>query len=268
MLNHFRSLLLNLDYTGDGTEHIPAKFIPIQLPAKLKNLHTALFPETSSRFYKMVLAHTYLNILDAAGFSEEVTIYDPRISYDLTDSSFFKVNITSNPKVSDSRFPVFVQGVLNQYDDRDYYYDVFLIKQKDDSLNISVYSRNKAKYLLGVSEYTDPNDALIPVVFSSGSSNICFAGTSGIRFSLGGSNSLFQSTSNKSWEFSVESPIKTDIATIYNRVVALNPFNILRTFKIDIADYEYIWNTQKNLLYKLAAFLLAYVKVLNSLCPT
>lgn len=268
MLNHFRTLLLNLDYSGDVSEHIPSKYIPIQLPSKLARLNSVLFPETASRFYKTVLAHTYLNILDSAGFSDEVKSYDKRISYDLTDSSFFKVNITSNPKISDSQFPIFVQGLLNQYDDRDGYYDIFLVRQKENTLNISVYSRNKSKYLLGVSEYNDVNDALIPIVFSGGSSNLCFAGTSGIRFNIGGDTTTFQATSNKSWEFSVESPIKTDIPTIYARLLALNPFNILNGFKVNIADYEYIWNNQKNLLYKLAAFLLAYVRVLNSLCPT
>lgn len=268
MLNHVRTLLLNLDYTGDGTEHIPASYIPIKLPKKLESLSLALFPENSSRFYKMVLAHTYMNVLDAAGFSEEVLSYDKRISYDLTDSSFFKVNITSNPKVSNSDFPIFIQGLLNQYDDRDYYYDVFLVRQKANSSYISVYSMNKSKYLLGVSEFDNADDALIPLTFTNGSSNVCFAGTSGIRFSIGGTNSSFQATANKSWEFSVESPIKVDIETAYNKLSTLNPFRILKSFNIDVSDYEYIWNNQKNLLYKLAAFLLAYVRVLNSLCLT
>lgn len=267
MLNHFRTLLLNLDPKEEG-EHIPSKFTPIPLPRKLENIHLALFPETASRFYRMVLAHTYLNIIDSAGLTDEVKAYDNRISYDLTNSDFFKVNIISNPKTSNLQFPIFVSGQLTQFDDREYYYDVFLIQQKEDSLNISVYSRTKAKYLLGLSEFEDKNDALIPLSFSGGASNICFAGSSGLRFNIGGTNSLFQDTGNKTWEFTAESPIKIDIPSIFESLLALDPFKILKSFKVDIADYEHIWNDQKNILYKLAAFLLAYVKVLDSLCLT
>lgn len=267
MLNHARTLLLNLDSVGNQTEHIPSNFKAIKLVKSLEQLYCALFPENSTRFYKLVLAHSYLNILDSAGFSSVLTEYDGRISYDLTDSSFFKVNIISNPKISNSQFPIFVRGTFDQYNNRDYYYDVFLVKQKDDSLNISVYSRHKAKYLLGVSEYTTADDALIPVTFTSNSSNICFVGTTGLVFNISGTTSSFQESSNKTWEFSVESPIKIDIKTNYDRLVMLNPFQLLREFKVDIAEYEYIWNNQKNMLYRLSAFLLAYIKVLNTLCP-
>ncbi len=268
MLNHFRTLLLNLDYSGNEEEHIPSKFIPIVLPKKLGNIHAALFPEASSRFHRTILAHNYLNIIDASGFSDEVKAYDPRISYDLTNSDFFKVNIVSNPKVSNLQFPIMIFGQLTHSLDRDYFHDVFLVRQKADTLNISVYSRNKSKYLLGVSEYNLEDDALIPLSFASGSSNLCFVGTTGLRFNIGGSAVSFQETSNKTWEFSAEAPIEVNMLDIYNQLVALVPFKTLKSFKVDLAEYEYIWDNQKNLLYKLSAFLLAYVKVLDSLCLT
>jgi hypothetical protein len=267
MLNHFRTHLLNLGYVKDN-EHIPEDYVPITLPRNLDVLYSALFPTNTTRYYKLFLAHNYLNVINAAGMTSQLTDYDPRISYDLHDLTYFKISRLSNPDVSNPDFPLFLLGKMESAKVNNYFYDSYLIRQVEATLNITIYSRINGVYIDEAGNtYSTPDDAEITVDFDGGSSPVSqeiFLGKTGISFQLG-NGALFTGTSDKTWEFIAEAPYVFEFSSIFNKISALNPFASLKRFDVDISDLENIWNFHFNPVYKFAAFLLAYVRVINTL---
>lgn len=91
MINHFRTLLLNLSYAGNNSEHIPSSFVARQLPDKTLTFYQTLFPTGSSRARILELGQVYLELIEATRLSEVITAQDPRVTYVLeTDFQNFK----------------------------------------------------------------------------------------------------------------------------------------------------------------------------------
>lgn len=89
MLNHYRTLLLNLEDINDTEEHITPAFKPKILPTSLVKIYNILFPEGSSREVKLSLAQVFLNLIDSLNLTSEILLYDPRISYSIKEESNF-----------------------------------------------------------------------------------------------------------------------------------------------------------------------------------
>lgn len=93
MINHARTLLLNIDHMyandGPGSEIIDPGFHPLALPPHLLNIRRVLFGAMPD--YRMLDYRTrqLLTALHATEFAEYVTELDPRITYDLRDTSLF-----------------------------------------------------------------------------------------------------------------------------------------------------------------------------------
>jgi len=264
MLNHFRTLLLNLPFTQEK-DHIPEGFYGVKLPDGLQAVYDVLFPPNSSRYFKLFLAQNYLNIINGAGMSADVKAFDNRISYDLTNEEFFKINRFSNPKISNSKFPLFVSGKLTSVKTNNYFYDAFLIRQVSNTNQVTIYSRVNGNYIKGTSTYLDPSSAGITLDFSNVTVSAAVdIGTTGISFIIG-AGETFTSTSDKTWEFVVEAPYEFEFEAIMDRILALDPFKIFRKYDLDLTKFENLWNLHYNPVYKFSAFLLAYVTVVNSL---
>lgn len=268
MLNHFRTLLLNLTYL-DASEHIPEAFTAKALPSELKRVYDKLFPPGSSRFYKLFLGQNYLNIVKTTGFQDYVTALDNRISYDLSNDSYFKVTRVSNPIVSNAQFPIKVLSSINSVAYSDYHFDSFLISQVTNSLNVRVYSRMQERYLNGKEEYVTSADSgtLIPVQFTAGNktSDTILIGQTGASFNITNlSNGAFTATSNKTWEFVVESPYSFNVLSIISQVDRVDIFKQLNKF-VDVKALEGQWEQEQNPLYRFALILIAYVSAVNTL---
>jgi hypothetical protein len=82
MLNHFRTLLLNLSDVGNANEHIAPGFVARNLSDKPLALYRLLFP-TTTRDRILKLGHSYLELLESTQLGDVITLQDPRISYDL-----------------------------------------------------------------------------------------------------------------------------------------------------------------------------------------
>lgn len=85
MINHFRTLLLNLPDAGNPDEHISKGFVARTLSGKPLSMYQVLFPSNSSRARKLELAQAYLELLEATRLSAAVTSIDTRITYDLKE---------------------------------------------------------------------------------------------------------------------------------------------------------------------------------------
>ena len=85
MVNHTRTVLLNIDVKPDGLyfldEYIPANFKAVDLTKDngLLAIYTALFP-TSDYQEKLLYLYAYMGLLHAM-FEEDILKYDSRITY-------------------------------------------------------------------------------------------------------------------------------------------------------------------------------------------
>ena len=255
MVNHFRTLLLNLAAGDVSEEFIPAAFKPIVLPTGLSRMYNVLFPPVSSREHKLFLATMYLQLIESTDFREHVLLYDPRITYDLTSNRYFKINRISTPVVSDSNFPIFITGSV--------LYDKAKSSSQDQIQVMQIGATNAIEVrslVTGESLYSGT------LVFTDGASNVVFLGTHNIQFYITGQN--FMSTANKTWLFSLEVPYPFDFPGLFLSLSS-DPTTVTGMFavnkgKCDIM-YENLWQQHKNSVYQMAGLLLAYVQRVHSI---
>lgn len=265
MLNHFRTLLLNLSASPENIqEHVAANFNSLPLKADLTRIYNALFP-ISKVAAKYFYAHNYLTLLK--GLAISTTDFDSRISYDLSAEDYFNVVRISAPVASHPQFQILVSGNLAVNKQQDYYSDSFLVKNEADSgTHFTVYSETTQLY-----HTQEPTTSPTPVIHTyvespetSSISEPIVISTTGLsfRFVLAPG---FDVALNKTWRFTASAPREFNFFEVYSRIKALNPFKILKRYNVDIKEEEQQWNEHFNILYKFGAFLSAYVKVLNSM---
>ena len=267
MYNHFRTLLLNLPYAGNAEEHIPTTFNGIILPEPLSSIYKLLFPDGTSRYYKRFLVQNYLQLIESAGISNVLTNIDPRITYDLTTSNYFKFYRNSNPVVKDIMHPIFISGKYSNNSSSDSHYDNFLISQVGNSTNVTVYSTVNKVYLTPTGKTNDPIAAELTLTIGDGNTTKCIPiGGTGVSFSLGGANT-FTNSSDKTWEFIVESPYIFDFNATLQALLTNPTTKELFEFKpeVDVTKYKNLFDTHFNNVYRLAGYLVAYVIKCNSI---
>lgn len=83
MLNHYRTLLLNLPPGGADVaeEKIPAAFTPVALPACVQAVRRVLFGATPDRAMLNYRGRQLLRVVHATPLVEWVTRLDPRLAY-------------------------------------------------------------------------------------------------------------------------------------------------------------------------------------------
>lgn len=100
MINHARTLLLNISpqsYNADmlGEEYIPP-FIPSPLPAYLQFAHRTLFGSNPDKVFLNFRAYELLNLIHSTELAEFIFALDPRITYSVTDNDdFFRGRVTT-----------------------------------------------------------------------------------------------------------------------------------------------------------------------------
>jgi hypothetical protein len=87
MINHARTLLLNLDGDGyggqPGDEFIPSSYVAAELPSYLLRTREALFGHTVDRLRLNYYTRMFLGLLHSTELAEFVTTLDPRVTYDV-----------------------------------------------------------------------------------------------------------------------------------------------------------------------------------------
>jgi len=137
MLNHFRTLLLNLPYNGPG-EFIPSEFGGKSLPQDLQQIYNLLFPGNVTRHYKLFLAHTYLNVIDGVGMTNATLKFDNRTNYKLKAQDFFKIDRVSTVTSSDPGFTLEVTKTFDTVKYNDFVFDHYTVSQVDNDAVFSI----------------------------------------------------------------------------------------------------------------------------------
>ncbi len=70
---------------------------------------------------------------------------------------------------------------------------------------------------------------------------------------------------HKTWEFLAEAPYVFDPLTVYRQLEGFKSFAVLSKYDKNLGDLANIWDQHFNPVYKLAAFLIAFVTVVNKL---
>ncbi len=89
MINHFRTLLLTVPAAktvGDGSEIVPAEFMPPPLTGPLHTLHRLLFGDNPDAAVFNTRVFQYLTVVDATQLRFYTAALDSRITYNLRDN--------------------------------------------------------------------------------------------------------------------------------------------------------------------------------------
>lgn len=87
MINHLRTLLLNIDGSNNpgedypGEQYVPEDFVSRSMNIQLKTIHRFLFGINPDRAMLNLRLQEYLTCIHASGLESFVTAFDPRITY-------------------------------------------------------------------------------------------------------------------------------------------------------------------------------------------
>lgn len=86
MINHARTLLLNVHGSTSsrediGEEYIPAAYVPVVLPSYLQTIRRLLFGADPDRYFLNFRARELLSYLHATELADYVYALDPRVTY-------------------------------------------------------------------------------------------------------------------------------------------------------------------------------------------
>lgn len=253
------SILINKDY------------MPVVLPSELQRFYDVLFPVNASDYYKQFLLYTYLRIIAATDRKEAVKKYDSRITYDLDEiTDYFRFTKVSVPRSSDANYKILVSGNLSNTEDIKYFLNSFIISQVTNEQKVSVFSSTQLKYYKrGRPVSSTPTGMDITFSTSGNISEAIAVGDTGLYFSIMGPfdstdpSKAFSYSGNKLWTFTAETPFNLDFSEkmteIYSHGAAVEGMLNYNKAYCD-ANYERIWHTHYNDVYRLAGLLLAYVE--------
>lgn len=120
MINHARTLLLNRHGAGyggrPGDEYIPPEFREISpLPGYLQNLRSQLFGSDPDWFFLNYRVRQCLGLLHSTELAEFVVALDPRITYDLTESSLLPDSLYELTTPDESIYVIGKLGLPDRY---------------------------------------------------------------------------------------------------------------------------------------------------------
>lgn len=86
MLNHFRTLLMNVSRDGLGpdalaAEYTPPEFVPMALPRSVAKLSSVLYGRRPDQYMLNWRTRQVLQVVHATELAEYITALDPRITY-------------------------------------------------------------------------------------------------------------------------------------------------------------------------------------------
>lgn len=258
-----------LEYMDKVSLYINRQFKKIALPEPLAKFYELLFPNETTFHYKHFLLYSCLRLIAATAYSDDIAIYDNRLSYNLDDSiEYFRFAKIIVPTVSSNAYDIIVTGQTETLEDIEESKNSFIVRQVGDTSSVTVFSTTQRKYYkAGKSPSQKVTGMDIPLVIQGRNSAQIPVGDTGLRFSLTGDMMNFTGTANKNWRFSAQAPFN------------FNFKKIMQTFEIreDVitkmlryaedscnSSYSNLWSSHYNDVYRLAGLLMAYVERVNS----
>jgi hypothetical protein len=268
MINHYRTLFLNLSDQGDPNEYIAPGFNSLSLPSELQNFYNLIYPLNSSRYYKQFIAYYCENLLHASGQTQYLTSFDSRITYDLSDlGTYFSLAQNSNPSTTDSAFSLLVTGYYNLTSSLNTFYDNFVITQLGASNQVTVYSTVQNLYLKGSLTSQSSAGMGINLTFTNNTSNLIPIGQTGISISISGIGANFGNNPNKQWSFLAQAPFQFDFPSFYNNFLnsSIAVDNMIEYGTATDSSSLNLWRQHFNTVYRLSGLLNLYTLKVNSL---
>jgi hypothetical protein len=293
MVNHYASLLLNLDGEDKISENksyfTAHNYSYMALPSALRDFHNLLFPQASSFYYKQFLCYCFLRVLHSANMQNDITKYDTRITYNLDDlKEYFRLNRISTPTTSNPSFNLTVLGNYSVVGANNYYFNSYTIMQAGSLPEVYVYSDVDKVFLkkdkISLVKSDDMRIPLIPTSSLSGVPPIggdyipyrmtkaVPIGTTGLSFVLMGNfddNPLpgkFTDTADKYWNFIVESPFIFEFVEFFKKLLMRDTV-VARMINYGDTDTSYLnlFSNHFNEAYRFSGLLNLYVEKVNEL---
>jgi hypothetical protein len=250
--------------------------VPLVLPRELANFGEILFPSNSSLYYKVFLLYSYLNIISATSFADEIYRYDSRITYNLADmQNYFRLQRNSKAVSSDSNFNLNLLGKFIASENMLYHLNNFVVKQVGNSSQLLVFSTTEGAYYNedAIASPTPANmEVNLTLSTTPDTSRIIRVGATGLSFFISGpfndSSLGFSTQSERFWAFTSETAPIFNFAKLMNTIESLpNAVEAMLNYRHNAADatYENIWKMHYNTAYRFVGLLLAYVNRINLL---
>lgn len=123
MINHLRTLLVNLDgtsgtvdYSYPGEEYIPPTYRAPSLTASMNEVRSILYGADPDRAFRNVRTMQFLNMLHSSELVDYVTMHDSRVTYWPFDDQVFTLlnqNFTVSPRGGTTTNLVFSGSIYN-----------------------------------------------------------------------------------------------------------------------------------------------------------
>lgn len=272
MINHIRTILLNIPDLGDKSEGIPAGYIPLVYNRPLAEFQNIIIPATLSRFYKKLLVYIYLRYMSAAGLGEDTKLIDKRLTYDLQldKSEFFQFTRLSNtklvvpttPKVYDTAVVMSVHGKYVRSAQLDEFYEKINVRQiAGNVLRISSVDNNGNVLNNYVNadtlSWSGPSNTGISSLIPIGSTGLAVSFSAEHDFTADNSNS----SPNKAWEFIAEAPINFSLDTLIDKLNSNSEIvrqMLLQPALTDTSKYDNLWTGHFNKVYRVAGLVMGF----------
>lgn len=249
---------------------VDRNYSPLVLPAELQRVYNVLFPATITTHYKQFLLYSYLRIVDLTDKADAIKTIDNRISYSLDDLvDYFKFRNISITSTSDSNYGILVYGSGRSDENSRGFTAVYNITQQLQTATVLIYSPTQENYYhptkVSSKSPTGMSVSVVPSATDPLISQPITIGDTGLVCLIGGKSAL-TATANKTWQFSVDSPVNFNVL---DKIKTLDSYarTVDAMFEYQQSSctqtYQNLWNTHYNPVYRLAGLLLAYVERVN-----
>lgn len=261
---------ISLMYEKEDSKLINRSYAPIKLPQELLSFYNLIFPEVSSNYYKHFLLYTYLVLVNSTQMSSEILKYDSRVTYNLKEiQDYFRFYRTSLPVSSDKNYSLHTIGKLKPDEELNYYLNNFVIKQIGNTANVLIFSTTQGLYYkenVFPSPRADNMQTTLTIEQNTGVTKVIPIGITGLSFFISGPFNDPElgllNHSDRIWSFTAEAPFIFDFEkTLKTLENYPNIVERMLSYRQDECDYNYqsIWQSHYNSLYRFVGLLLAYV---------
>jgi hypothetical protein len=258
-----------LEYMDKVSLYINRKFKKVALPEPLTKFYEMLFPAEASFHYKHFLLYSCLRLIAATVYSDDVAVYDNRLTYSLDDSiEYFRFSKIFTPAISSNAYDIIVTGQVETLENIEESKNSFIVRQVGNTPSVTVFSATQKKYYkAGKIPTQKAKDMEIPLIFQGRNSAQIPVGDVGLKFSFTGDMTNFTGTANKNWRFAVQAPFNFKFQKIMQTFKIREDVvtNMLRYAEDKCnSTYSNLWLTHYNDVYRFAGLLMAYVERVNS----
>lgn len=256
MINHARTLLMNVRAGRKGVPgeaYIPSAYVPKTLSGSVAAIRRILFGATPDIVMLNARTRQLLSVLHSCELVEHVLALDPRITYDVRESSIFssqfglQVSGTSGQELR-------VTGQLDAPDATGIAENQWIVQVENESRAVITRTTNPAVQIAVDLTVTDGLSQLIPLPYSSLSCQ-------------------FPVTTANFWSIYGIALPSTDVAGLTTKLhnlgdPVLAPLFGVTTGKSTTEPYKTfyeLWQNHPELLYRLGALILALIYQTNEL---